>query len=176
MTLAVLTQATPAPGDSPAGLSELAGPVPMPLPPWVLPVAIVAGLLAAWLLFVLIRRWLRSRPVPPPPTPRSIALRALERLKEEVNSREPFAFSIAVSDVLRSYIGAEFGLHATQQTSPEFLAAIAHAPKFSDGDRRLLAEFLERCDLIKFARIDAGTADSVRLLESAMAFVRGGGL
>jgi hypothetical protein len=35
---------------------------------------------------------------------------------------------------------------------------------------------LNRCDLIKFARYDATTADSERLLEEATRFVQGGQL
>ncbi len=174
MILAALS--TPAPTATPAsGLSELAPPVAVPLPAWVWPVVWSVGVLLLALVVWLVWRWIRSRPAPPPPTPRSLALRALERLRPEVHTTEPYAFSIAVSDVLRTYIGAAFRLHAPQQTSPEFLAAIANSPQFSDGDRRLLAEFLGHCDLIKFARIDASTADSARLLESAMAFARGGG-
>ena len=175
MILAALS--TPAPGGEPArGLSALAPPVPVPLPAWVLPAAITVAVLLLALLVWLIWRWVKNRPAPEPPTPRSLALRALEKLKPEVHTTEPYAFSFAVSDVLRTYIGAAFRLHAPQQTSPEFLASIAKSPQFTDGDRRLLAEFLEGCDLIKFARIDATSADSGRLLESAMAFARGGGL
>jgi hypothetical protein len=168
---------TPPPGSSASsgGLSDLAAPVPVPLPAWVWPVVWSVAVLLLALLIWFIWRWIKSRPAPAPPTPRSVALRALEKLRPQVHTTDPYAFSIEVSDVLRTYIGAAFGLYATQQTSPEFLAAISQSPKFSDGDRQLLGEFLERCDLIKFARIDATTADSARLLESAMAFARGGG-
>ena len=138
---------------------------------------VTAGVIVLLLLIgaaLLIRRWIKSRPAPPPPTPRSIALRELERLRGEVKPLDPYAFSIAVSEVLRTYVGAAYRLHAPQQTSPEFLAAISDSPKFSDADRQLLAEFLEHSDLIKFARIRADSGDSLRLLDSAFAFVRGG--
>jgi hypothetical protein len=38
-----------------------------------------------------------------------------------------------------------------------------------------LLRFLERADMIKFARVDATTEDSQQLLSSASAFVEGGG-
>ncbi len=178
MILAALTQSTPAPkpGAPEAAdlIKDIVPPQPVPIPPWLIATLAAAALLVIIAAALLIRRWIRNRPTPPPPTPRAIALRELEGLRAQVNSLDPYAFSIAVSDVLRSYIGAQFGLHAPQQTSPEFLAAISNSPRFSDSDRRLLAEFLERCDLIKFARIDADTRDSGRLIESAMSFVRGG--
>ena len=85
----------------------------------------------------------------------------------------PYEFSVRVSDVLRSYIGAQYGLRVTRQTSPEFLASIAEASQFSDDDRTLLAQFLERSDLIKFAKIDATEDDSSDLLSKAIAFVQG---
>ncbi|MEA3212993.1 MAG: hypothetical protein QOE70_6050 [Chthoniobacter sp.] len=171
MILAAITQAaTPAPEL----IKDIAPPVEVfPYPLWMV---VTAGILAVLLLaglVALIWYWLKRRPPPPPPTPRAIALRGLEGLRGKVQALDPYAFSIAVSDVLRTYIGAEYRLHAPQQTSPEFLASISKSVKFSDSDRQLLAGFLERCDLIKFARIDADAAESSRLLESAFDFVRG---
>ena len=177
MMLATLTQSTPAPGGAPEEemIKDIAPPVwVFPYPMWMVVTAGVIALLLIVGVALLIRRWIKSRPAPPPPTPRSIALRELERLRGQVKVLDPYAFSIAVSDVLRTYIGAAYRLHAPQQTSPEFLASISRSPKFSDSDRKLLAEFLEHCDLIKFARIDASVGDSARLLESAQAFVLGG--
>ena len=87
---------------------------------------------------------------------------------------EPYAFSIAVSDVLRTYVGAQYRLPAREQTSPEFLAEISQVHDFTDDDRRLLKDFLERADLIKFARVDADEQVSESLLSAAVAFVQGG--
>ena len=176
--LAVIS--TPAPSSAPDApapveIKDIAPPVdvfPYPLS-WVLTAAglalVVLGVLA-WLLV----RWFKNRPAPLPPTPRARAMAELEKLRGQVQTAEPYAFTFAVSDVLRTYIGAQFRLHAREQTSPEFLAAISSSPKFSDADRSLLAGFLEHCDMIKFARIDATDDDSAKLLESAIAFVQGG--
>ena len=90
---------------------------------------------------------------------------------------EPYQFSVAVSDVLRTFISnAKFHLPATRLTSPEFLAAIAGSAMFSDADRGLLSHFLGKCDMIKFARVEATGADNVELVEKAFAFVQGGRL
>ena len=175
--LAVIS--TPVPSSAPDApapveIKDIAPPVDVfPYPLWM--VLTAAGLalvvlgVATWLLV----RWLKRRPAPPPPTPRARALSELEKLRPQVASLEPYAFSFPVSDVLRTYIGTQFRLHAREQTSPEFLAAIANSPKFSDADRSLLAGFLEHCDMIKFARIHATADDSAKLLESAAAFVQG---
>jgi hypothetical protein len=160
---------------APAEIKDIVGPVDVwPYPMWMMVTAAGIALVVLGLLTWLLVRWLRRRSEPPP-LPRDVALRELERLRPQVQTADPYAFSFPVSDVLRTYIGAQYSLHAREQTSPEFLASISTSPKFSDADRSLLAEFLEHCDMIKFARIDATAEDSARLLESAIAFVQGGG-
>ena len=173
MILAALAQ-TPAATPEPLPIKDIAPPVEIPLPPWVIGAIVVVALLVILALVAGLRDWLRNRRGPPPLTPRQLAKRELEKLRSQLQTLDPYAFSVAVSDVLRTYIGAEYRLHAREQTSPEFLAAIAHSSQFYDADRQLLAEFLELSDLIKFARIDATQEDSTRLLQSAISFVQGG--
>ena len=146
-----------------------------PYPPWVVATAIALAVVLLGLLTWLVVRWIRRRPAPPPPSPTTIALRELEKLRARVREIEPYGFSVAVSDVLRTFIGnAKFRLPATRQTSPEFLAAIAGSQLFTEGDRSLLGHFLEKSDMIKFARMEATSADNAELVESALAFVQGG--
>lgn len=154
-------------------LAPITPPVPVfPWPPWMVLAAALAALLVLALLLRSMARFIRNRPKAPPPTPREIALAALEALRGKVEMTEPYFFSIEVSDVLREFASAEFHLRATRQTSPEFLASIA--ARFSETDRALLAAFLDKADQIKFARVHATAADSGRLLEQALRFVKGG--
>ena len=156
-------------------IKDIAPPVDVfPYPAWMVALAVALALLVLGCAVFLVIRWWRSRPPPLPPSPRAAALRELERLRTQVETMEPYAFSIAVSDVLRTFVGGEYGLHAREQTSPEFLAAVRSAPSFSTDDRTLLERFLERVDMIKFARVAATTDDSRELLASAVTFVRGG--
>ena len=62
----------------------------------------------------------------------------------------------------------------TRQTSVEFLNALAFSSPFSVDEKELLGDFLNRCDLIKFARYEATIDDSRLLLEEATRFVKGG--
>jgi len=161
--------------DTPVDVRPIAPPVQVfPYPTWMVVTAgvvIVAVLaLVAWLIV----RSIRNRPPPVPPTPREIATAALRRLRDKLEATAPYDFSVEVSDVLRTFVSKQFGLVATQQTSPEFLSGVAQNAKFSESDKALLAAFLEKCDLIKFARMHATMADSERLLEQAMRFVEGG--
>lgn len=144
-----------------------------PYPTWMV---VAAGAVALVLLAAAVAgivTMIRRRPKAPPPTPREIALKKLEEARAGIAISDPYRFSIRVSDILRQYVTAQFKVHATEQTSPEFLAAAARSPHFTGADKRLLAEFLERCDLIKFARMEATVEDSKALLEQAVRFVKG---
>ena len=173
---AALAQLQMAPQENPQApaLKPIAGPVPIPMPAWEI-VAIACGSVAlialvAWLVI----RSIKNRPPPVPPTPREIALRNLDAIRAQISEVQPYAFSIAVCDILRAYVGAQFQLGAQRQTSPEFLASIAESPRFSAQEKELLAQFLEKCDLIKFANVHATGDDSAALWQQARSFVEGG--
>lgn len=142
------------------------------VPAWMIFVASVLVLtiigLAVWYGW---KRLLKKKPVP---TPRQRALGALNEIGNDVQRINPYQFSIRVSDILRRYVMEQFDLPMTRQTSVEFLNVIAGAAKFNDDEKTLLADFLNRCDLIKFARYEATPADSRLLLDEARQFVKGG--
>ena len=149
--------------------------VEVPWPEWVWWAIGAGSLLLASLLVWAIVSFIKSRPKKLPPTPREIAVRALNTLRGKMLEAEPYGFSVEVSDVLRTFINGHFMLFATQQTSPEFLVTISSSPRFSAEDRALLAKFLERCDLLKFARVEAGSDENMELIREASAFVEGSG-
>lgn len=160
--------------DPLAGLRDIAPPVEVPWPAWA-GWALGAGMVAAAVLLVWLWRVIAGRrPAAAVLTPRQVALREIEVLRGRAAGVEAYEFSIAVSDVLRRYVSGHYGLRATEQTSPEFLASIAESPRFGEADRRLLGAFLERCDLLKFARVAAGAGENEELLREAAAFVQGG--
>lgn len=141
------------------------------LRPWMIFCAVAAILLLAGLTIWLVKRW-RNRPVVVP-TPRQRALDLLARIETEIERLTPYQFSIRVSDILRRYVTEQYQLPVTRQTSVEFLNALA-ATSFSGDEQLLLTDFLNRCDLIKFARYDATREDSRLLLDEAERFVKGG--
>jgi len=172
--IALPQQPQAAPSPTPE-LAPIAPPVHVfPYPMWMVITAGVVLLLVVAAIVWAILRHIKNRPQPPPPTPRELALAALEKLRGRISELEPHPFSIEVSDVLRLFVTREFRVRATQQTSPEFLAAAAASPRFSEADKALLAAFLEKADLIKFARVQATACDSEQLLEQARRFVEGG--
>ncbi len=159
--------------DPLVGLRENAPLVDIPWPSWAW-WALGGGAIIFIAALVWLGQWLgqRNRSTPAP-SPRMLALRALAGLGTQAEQTVPHAFSVAVSDVLRTYVSRQYDLRATEQTSPEFLASISSSSRFSDGDRELLATFLDRCDLLKFARIEAHTEENSALLREATAFVQG---
>lgn len=156
-------------------LPDIAPPVNYSLvPPWMIFVGSVIVLTIIGLAIWHGRRFFRKKQVTP--SPRERALAALSAIEKDVGKTVPYQFSIRVSNILRRYVVEQFDLPMTRQTSVEFLNAIASAPNFGDEEKALLADFLNRCDLIKFARYEATTEDSHLLLEEARQFVKGGAL
>jgi len=154
---------------------EIAPPVDYSLiPTWVI---FVGTFLALTLIGVIVWLILRSRKESvQPKSARERTLELLDRMEDEIEMLSPYQFSIRVSDVLRRYVTEQYKLPITRQTSIEFLNTIRTASPFSEDEKALLTDFLDRCDLIKFARYEATTADSRLLLEEATRFVKGGQL
>jgi hypothetical protein len=144
------------------------------IPPWMIFAGSAVVLLLVGLLVWYGRKFLAKKK--PVRSTRERALDALDQMETELEQTPPYQFSIKVSDVLRRYVLEQFELPMTRQTSIEFLNAIATTKNFSEADRSLLTDFLDRCDLIKFARYEATTADSRLLLDEARRFVQGGAL
>jgi hypothetical protein len=161
-----------APEATPVPIQDIVGPVAFfPYPLWL--VALVAlGILAllalaGWFFFFRHRSVAQLSPA-------DRAQAWLAKLRSEVATTEPYAFSIMVSDVLREYLRDGRGLNATTQTSREFLDAVRERRVFNEEESAALAAFLERADLIKFARVHATADDSAALLDQAERLVRGG--
>ncbi len=136
---------------------------------------VLAGgcLVLAGLVLWLILRRPKMVVVGPVLTPRQVAARRLQELEAQGHDLDARSFGGAVADVLRVYIGAEYGLKPERQTSEEFLASITGSRTFSTGEHALLRDFLGGCDLLKFARADATLDGKRRLLVQALEFLEG---
>lgn len=140
-------------------------------PPWLLPAVIAGAVLLAFGAWGLWRR-LRRRRQPRALLPFEIALQRLEKMRSLMQPDDAREFSIAVSDVVRRYIEERFSVTATHRTTEEFLHDLlesSHAPLARH--RALLSEFLQACDLVKFAGMSLTLQNMESLHESARAFV-----
>jgi hypothetical protein len=144
------------------------------LPPrasWPLLVYLVLSAVALLLLLspvVLLRQRHRRRPSVPP---EQSTLDLLAKLGEECESEEEIVRSyIALSAIVRRYLEKRFSLPAQAQTTTEFLELLP-ATELSPPQQTWLEGFLERCDLVKFARVVPPVEDCRVAIESARAFV-----
>jgi LPXTG-motif cell wall-anchored protein len=140
------------------------------LPAWILP-AVIAGvaiLVLAVYFFWRRRRNRRARIL----LPYEIALQRLEEIRTLMQPARAREFSTAVSDIVRSYIEQRFAIGVTRRTTEEFLRDLLEAANTPLARHQsLLGEFLQQCDLVKFAGIALNVQSMEALSQSARAFV-----
>ena len=150
-------------------IHDIKGLVPLPRSPWLYLLLILAA--AAAVVFWL---WKRRRPATsimpvPLPTPYEIAIRALQRLREENPPVEEFYTRL--SDIVRRYLEGQWGLRAPELTTEEFLYEASRDHALSVEHKELLGAFLQESDLVKFARLCPGADDRKRAFDAAEKFV-----
>lgn len=152
-------------------LRDIRGPVP--LPPELLWLWIAVGAALGGLLATLIwNKWFRGAPLPPPAPPVPPHQRAKHRLADALALlSQPKPFCIAVSDALRLYLEERFTLHAPDRTTEEFLLELQRASQLNDAQKEFLADFLSRCDVVKFAKHEPSEAELRRLHSAALTLV-----
>ncbi len=146
---------------------------PVPIPNYWLWAITILAIVAAVFLFVW---WWRRRtrkkaevvPAPPVP-PHERARQKLQAALEFLD--QPQEFCIRVSDAVRGYLEERFGLHAPERTTEEFLNELQFSNELAKEHKVLLADFLERCDLVKFARYEPATAELKELHRAALRLV-----
>jgi hypothetical protein len=97
------------------------------------------------------------------------ALDALDRLEKLValGEYDGTEFATELSAVVRSFLERSLRLAATRQTTPEFLQGLRSSGSLSEEHQRLLQEFLEQCDLAKFAGVSPNPQQISRLSGAA---------
>ncbi|MBC2592894.1 hypothetical protein H5P28_01345 [Ruficoccus amylovorans] len=138
--------------------------------PWLVPTAVVAAVVVVLLIRALVKRLNRPRPL----TPRQLALKQVAEARAILDDGQPQAdkrFSFAVSDALRGYLERALGLRAPEQTTEEFLDTAHRSPRLSPEALVSLGQFLQLCDLAKFARHAFGPDERERLLATAQTFI-----
>ena len=155
-------------------IKEASGPVDLPgLPPWVYWVAggAIVALLIGGIYFW--RRRQADAETATPPLAHETACGALEELLADrlVEAGEYKLFYLRLSNILRHYIEDRFGLRAPESTTEEFLLDLQKDKRLDGGDRNLLRQFLEHCDLVKFAELSPSSADIERTLATCRGFI-----
>lgn len=145
----------PGPMAGAGGTNELRGikpPVDIPLGPWPWIIGALALSLLGLLVWLWLRRQRRIRPAAP-----AVVVPAHVRAKQKLDQAlglisDPRLFCIAVSDATRVYLEERFELRAPDRTTEEFLLELQRTNHLFPDQKTTLGQFLEQCDLVKFAR------------------------
>ena len=152
--------------DEGGDIRDIKGPLAIPfavvtLLPWI--AALLAVTAAAAWLYRRHRR--RARPeafVPalPPRPAHEVAREALDTLEAAglLERGEIKTYHIRLSDILRVYLEGRFGVDAMEMTTGEVLDGLLR----TDADRGAVADVrrvLDRCDLVKFAKLRPAVPD-----------------
>ena len=144
-TAPVSPAASPSPGED---IRDIRQPRHIPTTPWAA-VAVGVLLLTAG---AFAARWWSRRGKFLQMLPHEIALQRLEeahRLMDPEHARE---YCFAVSNIIRGYVEERFHVRAPKLTTEEFLRDLVEVrDTMLEPHRALLGEFLEHCDLAKFA-------------------------
>jgi len=163
--------------NSPAQAGDVADLRP-PKPPVELPDPyfwwyVAGGTVLVFAVAALVWWWWRRRtavvsivPVVPP------HVRAKQRLAEALQLiSDANAFCTEVSLAARCYLEERFNLRAPERTTEEFLVELRASQHLTHEQKESLGQFLESCDLVKFARFEPNEAILRQLHDSALRLV-----
>jgi len=80
-------------------------------------------------------------------------------------------FYECISDILRHYIEHRFDLKAPERTTEEFLPELISANVLGKSDQKRLGEFLQHCDLVKFAKYTPTTEQIQKTFDLVKDFI-----
>lgn len=138
------------------GLKGVKPPVALPMSFLILWVLLGLILITAAAFFVI--RFFKQRTPTPQPIPALPAhIIALQRLEDLRSQELPSAgkikeFYSVLSDIIRRYLEDRFVLRAPEMTTEEFLFSLKYSTALTAAHKDSLKDFLESCDLVKFAK------------------------
>lgn len=104
--------------------------------------------------------------------PYELALEQLEDARRYLTAGQAREFCVAVSEIIRGYIELRFNTRAAHRTTEEFLRDLIHEKRdLLVTHRDPLAQFLQHCDMAKFALWRFSVPEMEAMLSSARSFV-----
>ncbi len=182
LTQSVAIEVTSTIGEGEAALKDIRGPVAVERPDYTLiwVAAVFTGALALVIAVLMLRGAFRRRRRRvlarlPEALVRSAHDEALARLAEVEGSgalddadRKP-AY-LAMSEIIRGYIGRRYGFPALDLTTEEIRRALSARPDGASA-ADLVCGWLERSDYVKYARYDASPEEARQALYDARIFI-----
>lgn len=144
--------------------------------PWILAAFLLMTLLFfGWYYYTRRKKKLPlfQLPVKPTEPPHIIALRALDRVKEEKlwQKDKIKVYYSEVADILRTYIEERYGVQAMEYTSDETLRALKSGAFINEKSMVHLGQILSLADLVKFAKYQPLPDEHNMLLVNAYFFI-----
>ncbi len=134
--------------------------------------ALVVGVLFAWLLLLWRKRPRRTPPAPPPRPPWEVAEESLQNIESSglIRAGQLDEHFDRVSQTIRKYLGDRYGFDGLESTSREALRVLdAVTPRVSELGR--IKKFLQHADLVKFARLTPSEEECGKYLQEARTIV-----
>jgi hypothetical protein len=104
--------------------------------------------------------------------PHELALERLEAARVLMTENQVREYAFEVSEIVRRYIEQRFGERAARRTTEEFLSDLLRKTGTPLAEHRdLLEDFLNHCDLPKFARWQLSIPEMEAMHESARSFI-----
>jgi hypothetical protein len=125
--------------------------------------------------FFILRRWARRQvaaPAGPTRPAHELALARLDALRAEglAERGEWKPLHLALSEIIRDYLGLRYGFDALEMTSTELLVAL-RARGVAGQEMVMIEAFVGACDLVKFAKHVPSFTEAQATLESAYRIV-----
>ncbi len=135
----------------------------IPLPVWLVPVAIAAVLsLAGFLTFLIFRLRRRAPTLDRPLLPHELALAELAALEERklLSQRRFNEHYVELSMIFRRYLVRRYGWSALMRTSEEIERTLAEAPHLGEHTYEVADRFMGSTDKVKFAAHEPAPPES----------------
>jgi hypothetical protein len=102
-----------------------------------------------------------------------ISYERLRKLTEEdlIGKGQIKEFYERISHILRLYIEHRFELHAPERTTEEFLFEVQQSQSLSENHKTTLKNFLEHCDMVKFACYTPSTGEIQKTFDLTKQFI-----
>lgn len=111
-------------------------------------------------------------PKKPEPTPYEVAITALNKLKEQKLWEQGMdkEYYTSLTDILRSYLEARFGINAKEMTTRQILSSLSENEETKEK-RGMLRQLLSISDFVKFAKVRPLPADNISSYDAVKQFV-----
>ena len=157
-------------------IRDVKPPVNLPDLWWLLVCLLVLIAVSAGIYFLL--RYKKSAQTPlVPPVPElpawEKAYQQLEALRRENLSDQGLfkEFFTRVADIARHYMEDRFDIHAPHMTTEEFLYYLGISGHLNEGQKKALKDFLDSCDMVKFAKYTPTTTEALKNFDLAKRLV-----